>query len=149
MQQHKLSDSHQLVQFWNKEQGHKEEEFVPSVIGCSILRPNAGLSYMIFALAHFKPFGALCPLIPEGETFETIFKKYSLPTATQTTITNWDAINECEDAHDAERMRKAAQMMKESQALTNSLFLHDSSMPIIDDSINSSCFSKTDFAIST
>ena len=147
MQQHKLSDSHQLVQFWNEEQGHKNEEFVPSVVGCSIPRPSAGLSYMMFVLAHFKPFGALCPLIPQNETVETIFKKYSLTEAARTVITNWDATNECEDARDAERMKKAAQMTKESQALTNSLFLHDSSMPIIDDNINNSTPSRAEFAV--
>ena len=123
MQQHKLSDSHQLVQFWNEDRGHKDVEFVPSVVGCSIPRPNAGLLYKIFVLAHFKPFGALYPLVPKNETFETVFKRYSLTEAAQTVITNWDATNECEDARDAERMKKAAQMTKESRALTNSLFL--------------------------
>jgi len=147
MQQHKLGDSHQLMQFWNEELGHKDEEFVPSVVGCSIPQPSAGLSYMIFVLAHFKPFGALCPLIPKNETFETVFKKYSLTEAAQTVIMNWDATNECEDARDAEHMRKAAQMTNESQALTNSLFLHNSSMPIIDDNINDSSLSKADFAV--
>jgi len=88
MQQHKLGDSHQLMQFWNEELGHKDEEFVPSVVGCSIPQPSAGLSYMIFVLAHFKPFGALCPLIPKNETFETVFKKYSLTEAAQTVIMN-------------------------------------------------------------
>ena len=89
-------------------------EFVPHVVGCSIPRPNAGLSYKIFVLAHFKPFGALHPLVPKNETFETVFKQYSLTESAQTVITNWDATNECEDAHDAERMKKAAQIIKES-----------------------------------
>jgi hypothetical protein len=102
---------------------------------------------MIFVLAHFKPFGALCPLIPKNETFETIFKKYHLTEAAQTVITNWDATNECEDARDAEQMRKAAQKTKESQALTNSFFLQDNSMPIIDDNTNNLSFSKSDFAV--
>jgi len=74
LEEHKLSGSHQLVQFWNEELGHKEVEYVPRVIGCSVPRPNAGLSYVIFALAHFKPFSVLNPLIPDGETFETVFK---------------------------------------------------------------------------
>ena len=147
MPQHKLSDSHQLVQMWNEECGHKDEEFVPSVVGCTIPRPSAGLSYMIFVLAHFKPFGVLCPLIPKNETFETVFKKYSLTEAARTIIMNWDATNECEDARDAERMRKASQITKESQALTKSLFLHDSSTPIIDDNINTSSLTQSDFAV--
>jgi hypothetical protein len=102
LEQHKLSDSHRLVQFWNEELGHTEVEYVPRVIGCSIPRPNAGLSYVIFVLAHFKPFSILNPLVPDGESFETIFKKYQLTDAAQTTIRNWDATNESEDAWDAE-----------------------------------------------
>ena len=38
-------------------------------------------------------------------------------------------------------------MTKESQALTNSLFLHDSSMPIIDNNINNSTPSKAEFSV--
>jgi hypothetical protein len=44
-------------------------------------------------------------------------------------------------------MRKAAQKTKESQALTNSFFLQDNSMPIIDDNTNNLTFSKSDFAV--
>jgi hypothetical protein len=46
-QQHKLADSHQLVQFWNEELGHTGVEYVPSVVGCSIPHPNVGLAYKI------------------------------------------------------------------------------------------------------
>ena len=102
LEQHKLSNSHQLVQFWNEELGHKEVEYIPRVIGCSIPRPNAGLSYVIFALAHFKPFSASNPLVPDGESFETVFKNYRLTDSAQTTIRNWDATNESKDARDAE-----------------------------------------------
>ena len=98
-------------------------------------------------LAHFKPFGALHPLVPKNETFETVFKRYSLTEFAQTVITNWDATNECEDARDAERMKKAAQITKESQALTNSLFLHDFSDPVVDASTENAPSSKTDFIV--
>src|SRR6202044_2187818 len=126
LEQHKLSGSHQLVQFWNEGRGHKEVEYVPRVIGCSIPHPNTGLPYLIFVLTHFKPFSALNPLVPDSESFETVIKKYQLTDAAQTTIRNWDATNESEDARDAERMKKKAQMTSESKALTNSLFLQDS-----------------------
>src|ERR1700683_3717838 len=126
LEQHKLSGSHQLVQFWNEERGHKEVEYVPRVIGCSIPRPKSGLPYVIFVFAHFKSFSALHPLVPDGESFETVIKKYQLTDAARTTIRNWDATNESEDARDAEQMKKKAQMISESKALTNSLFLQDS-----------------------
>src|SRR5882762_11656479 len=70
--QHPLSDTHQLLQFWNEERGHKKIEYVPRVLGCSVPCPNTGLLYKIFILAHFKPFGALLPLIPDGYNFESI-----------------------------------------------------------------------------
>jgi len=41
-------------------------------------------------------------IVPDGESFETVFKKYQLTDTTQTTIRNWDATNESEDARDAE-----------------------------------------------
>jgi hypothetical protein len=146
MPQHKLANSHQLVQFWNEDQGHKDVEYVPNVVGCSIPRPTAGLSYMIFVLAHFKPFGALNPLIPNNGSFEAVFKTYSLTDAARAVITNWDATNECEDARDAERMKKKAQMAKESQALTNSLFTDNSHIPVVDNFDNNRC-SNADFAV--
>ena len=147
MPEHKLADSHQLVQFWNEEQGHKEVEYVPSVVGCSIPRPNAGLSYQIFVLAHFKPFGFLCPLVPKNESFDTVFQNYTLSDAAKTVIRNLDATNECEDARDAERMRKTAQMTKESRALTNSLFMHDSCIPVVDSDVENQSSAKADFAV--
>ena len=30
--------------------------------------------HMMFVLAHFKPFGALCPLIPQNETVKPSLK---------------------------------------------------------------------------
>ena len=92
--QHPLPHTHQLLQFWNEERGHKKTEYVPRVVGCSIPRPNAGLLYKKFVLAHFKPFGALQPLIPDGQTFESVFTNYTLTDAAKITIGNWDATDE-------------------------------------------------------
>jgi PIF1-like helicase len=102
---------------------------------------------MIFVLAHFKPFSALNPLIPEGQSFQTVFKNYQLSDAAHTTIRNWDATNESEDARDAERMKKKAQMTSESKALTNSLFLQDSNVPIVEDNADNCNASSTEFAV--
>jgi hypothetical protein len=35
LQQHKLADSHQLVQYWNEELGHTDAEYVPRVVRVS------------------------------------------------------------------------------------------------------------------
>ena len=84
--------------------------------------PKTGLLYKIFVLAHFKPFSALQPLIPDGETFEAVFTNYMLSEVAKITVDNWEATNESEGAHDAEQMKKKAEITNESRALTNSLF---------------------------
>ena len=144
--QHPLSHTHQLLQFWNEEHGHKKTEYVPRVVGCSIPRPNAGLLYKIFVLAHFKPFGALQPLIPNGQTFESVFTNYTLTDAAKITIGNWDATDESEDARDADRMKKKAEITNESRTLTNSLFSQDSHIPLLDDGTDQPLFNNVEFA---
>ena len=44
-------------------------------------------------------------------------------------------------------MKKTAQMTKESRVLTNSLFMHDSSIPIVDNDGENPNSAKTDFAV--
>jgi hypothetical protein len=137
---------HQLLQFWNEERGHKKIEYVLCVVGCSVARSNTGLLYKIFLLAHFKPFGVLQPLIPDGETFESVFTNYMLSDAARMTIENWEATNESEDARDADCMKKKAEITNESCTLTNSLFSQDSCIPLVDDIADQPLASNVDFA---
>jgi len=108
--------------------------------------PNTGLLYKNFVLAHFKPFGTLQPLIPDGETFESIFTNYTLSDAARIIIGNWEATNESEDARDADRMKKKAEITNESRTLTNSLFSQDSCIPLVDDNADQALGSNVDFA---
>lgn len=129
---HKLADTHQLVEYWNEERGDGDEEFPPRVIGCSIPKPNAGIGFAIFVLAHFKPFGLTKPLLHKGQTFEKVLETYKFSDRARGFINNWDAINECEDACDAERIRKRAAMSVQSQVLTKSLLQDDIDIPLVD-----------------
>jgi hypothetical protein len=145
--QHKLSESHHLVQFWNEEKGHEQVEYVPRVVGCSVPHLNAGLLYIIFVLSHLKPFRVLDPLVPPGQTFETVFQSWSSTDSAKDRMRNCEATNESEDACDAERMKKKAQMTSESRALTTSLFAENASIPLVDDNIETSNSGKEDFII--
>ena len=98
LQPHKLADSHHLVEYWNGETGDGSLEYPPRVIGCSIPCPNMGTTFAIFVLTHFKPFSITDPLLPKGETFDCLLKKYKFSDTARHVINNWDAINECEDA---------------------------------------------------
>jgi len=147
LQPHKLADTHCLVEFWNEERGDGDIEYVPRVIGCSIPRPNMGTPYFIFVLAHFKPFGILNPLLQQRQTFEEAFKLFKKSEHCKFVINNWDAINESEDARDAECLKKRAAMLTQSQALTKSIFLNDGELNVLDLSLNTPKNDRFDFAI--
>jgi hypothetical protein len=103
---HKLADIHCLVEFWNEEWRDGDVEYVPHVIGCSIPHPNVGTPYYIFVLAHFKPFSMLNHLLQPGQTFDNAFKLFEKTEHCKFIINNWGAINESEDACDAEHLKK-------------------------------------------
>jgi len=60
------------------------------------------MAYAEFMLAHFKPFSAEIPLVNEGQKIEATYKNYSFDPFSCNVRLNWEAINECEDARDAE-----------------------------------------------
>ena len=119
--EHKLSNTHVLVEFVNDSLGNGRVEVVPRIIGMSIPRESAGDEYFIFMLAHFKPFSATVPLFPEAAVPQVEFESFQFAGKHKQIIQNWNDMYECEDERDAERMRKKAQAMQESQELTKSI----------------------------
>jgi len=79
------------------------------------------MTYAEFMLAHFKPFSAEKPLVNEGETIETTYKNYSFDPFSCNIMANWETINECEDARDAEQIHKRAQITKYSHIMKHTL----------------------------
>jgi hypothetical protein len=59
---------------------------------------------------------------------------------------NWEAIYECEDERDADRLRKRAALAKESQALTRSMVFHDDEIIDVSSEIMTA---KKDFEINS
>lgn len=117
---HPLSLSHHLVEHTNESRGDGTYELVLRVVGMVIPRPSDP-KYKLFALAHFKPFSLSNPLIPEGDTVERCFENYNFHMSHMSIMKNWDALYECQDQRDLERLRKRDALTKESLALTRSL----------------------------
>ena len=77
--------------------------------------------YQMFALAHFIPFDVDRPLLQPGQTADDVFKSAQFSDRHLQILDNWESIHECQDERDAERMRKRAEMSRESRAMTRAL----------------------------
>ena len=117
---HPLHETHHLIEYTNKIRGKGHHQLVPRVVGMSIPRETS-TEWPFFVLSHFKPFGIENPLIPSGETPNTIFNTYDFFFNAMTVMKNWNAIYECEDERDAERLQKHASETQKSSTVTNSM----------------------------
>ena len=122
---HPLHMTHQLVQHTNESIGHNYSKLVPRVIGTSIPRSNSGTRWMLFTLAHFKPFDIDHPLllVSSAALIELSFKNHSFSPRSLYVMKQWDAIHECQDERDAERLRKRTMLttpgLTRSEQLSN------------------------------
>jgi hypothetical protein len=80
----------------------------------------------IIALAHFKPFSVNQLLLAEGESFDEVFAQFEFSMFNTRILENWEALHECEDERDAERMKKQLSAQKAAKALTHSMKTIDS-----------------------
>jgi len=113
---HPLHDTHHLIEHTNESRGEGHHELVPRVVGMSIPRETS-VMWPLFVLAHFKPFSITQPLIPAGDSCDNVFHTYPFSDQNMKIIKNWNAIYECEDERDAERLRKRKAATKESLAM--------------------------------
>ena len=102
---HKLSKTHQLIEFRHDLDIDTETLKIPKVVGCSIPRPNAGEPYYLFMVSHFKPFGIESHLLKGWKTFQEEFENFLFTERALHVMKNWDAIYECEDARDLECLK--------------------------------------------
>lgn len=117
---HPLHDTHQIVQHTDHQHHITRQTLVPRVIGMSIPCPTNPI-YKLFVLSHFKPFHNDIPLLASTETIENLYLSYHFPNFAVQVMKHWEAINECEDERDAERLGKRESLTRESQALTKSI----------------------------
>ena len=113
---HPLSETHHLLEHTNEERGELRSELVPRIVGMSIPRETSP-SWYIFALAHFKPF-SLNKRLVNGCNWKEEYESYKFQEAHIQIMKNWNAIHECEDERDADRLRKRDKATAESKAMT-------------------------------
>ena len=77
---------------------------MPRVVGASIPRSTSRTHWMLFALAHFKPFDCDHPLLPNTSLnmIENIFNNYLFSPRSRLVMKQWEAVHECQDERDAE-----------------------------------------------
>ncbi|KAE8221649.1 hypothetical protein CF319_g5026 [Tilletia indica] len=63
-----------------------------------------GDAYCAAMLAHFKPFSCSDPLKVDGQSYEQAFCEYGFSASARTTMENWLALAECDDARDADQL---------------------------------------------
>jgi hypothetical protein len=127
---HPLSDTHFLIEHTNEERGELKSEVVPWIAGMSIPH-EVSLSWYVFALTHFKPFRFSKPLTNKND-WKTEYDLYNFKTEHKKIMTNWNAVHECEDERDTDRLQKREKETKESKAMTAALLNND----IEDDNTN-------------
>lgn len=126
--EHPEAGTHILMETIDPCEDRPVREIVPLAIGCSIPRCTKDSSwYMIFMLAHFIPFSANNPLDVQQETLAAYFEVAPFSDRSRFVMRNWDAIHECEDERDSERLRKQQSKINKSK---NSAHLYD---PVPDD----------------
>ena len=118
--EHPLHQTHQLIEYTNEQCGECSLQLIPRVVGMSIPRKGTKL-YELFALAHFKPFSPNNLLIKQNETIPSAFQSYQFDNDACKIMKNWDAIYECEDARDAERMHKKSLLTASSQSMSSAV----------------------------
>jgi len=118
---HPYCETHILVEHTNLERGDGAVEHVPRVIGMSIPWPTNASLWAIFTLAHFKPFSISMDLFGINKDPITCHIQFDFCSRSHEVMKNWEAVHECEDERDADRLRKQVQLTTKSKALTASM----------------------------
>ena len=115
LQQHKEHHSHMILETIRESNACPKHEIVPRVVGTSIPRRESDPeNYFLFMLAHFCPFSADHGINFEGGNLEAIFHTKSFSLLSKNVMQNWEAVHECEDAREKERIRKQGSSQKKS-----------------------------------
>ncbi len=80
---------------------------MPKTIGTSVPRPELNMEkYCLYILAHFHPFSATNPINFSDLSIKDVFSNTVFDSESKRIMKNWNAIHECEDEREKERMRK-------------------------------------------
>lgn len=71
-----MAHTHHLLQHTNDNSGETGKQYVPRVIGSNIPREHTGKRWKLFALAHFKPFDDMHPLLEKKVSIDECYENY-------------------------------------------------------------------------
>ncbi|KAE8228524.1 hypothetical protein CF326_g6539 [Tilletia indica] len=92
-----------------------------------------GDDYCASMMAHFIPFTTSSPLKDKDCTWEQAFARASFPPSALRIMENWSALNECEDARDADQLQRRRREANQSSSIDKQVA--DLSTHGIDDSL--------------
>jgi hypothetical protein len=126
---HLLSQTHELLEHTNEEHGEGTHEYVPCVVGMAIPWSTDPTQWALFALSHFKPFSSTDPLIPPQSSIDEVFKSFDFSPRHLAIMEHWEAVHECKDERDADRLCKQAQLITVKKT-------RSSPLPELDDDVD-------------
>ncbi|KAE8220552.1 hypothetical protein CF319_g5935 [Tilletia indica] len=107
---HDLSESHPNSATHIHRYTPKQSHGIPRSIGAGFPRSDGsdthGDPYCAAMMGHFIPFSGSQPLKTGQETWEEAFARTEFPRAALRVMDNWAALAECEDARDADQLRR-------------------------------------------
>ena len=111
---------------------------IPRMIGMKPPKRDLSEQFAWFALAHFAPFSDSVPLESPSasRSITDIFDDYPMSPLGRRIIENWEELNDCEDAREADRLKKRDHSSMENSLLSNeglSSLLHGEGSESADD----------------
>ncbi|KAE8233253.1 hypothetical protein CF326_g1706 [Tilletia indica] len=83
---------------------------IPRAVGASFPRSDGsaghGDAFCSVMMAHFIPFSIAHPLKLTTESWESAFERTTFPARAVRVMSNWAALSECDDARDADQLRR-------------------------------------------
>jgi len=119
---HCEATSHILIEFADPLAERPGVEHVPRVVGCSIPRQTGNEAYYAtFMLAHFVPFSHRNPLTLHNSSIVDTFARVALSKRSQDVMHNWEALHECEDEREAERLNRHSSKLHDAKQRTQAV----------------------------
>ena len=113
---HREAHTHILVEFADPTVLRPGCERIPHVVGRSIPRRCQDESYYaIFMLAHFAPYSQSKPLSVAESSIAAMFDTTTFSERSITVMKNWEAVHECEDEREAERLKKRSAKLNQTK----------------------------------
>lgn len=112
---HPQADTHELAKYSDLDEMTLGREVVPRIIGCATPRVDSD-SYHLFVVAHFVPIATWSEPF-DLSRIEDVFDGHVFSPLQMSIMENWEAMRECEDERDAERLKRRSAFAKESKVL--------------------------------